>query len=68
MIVQEFLKKCKHAYSEGDFTLIQYALDYATKWHGGQLRASGEPYINHQDTRHFVKGFFEPLYKALQQL
>ena len=47
MIVQEFLKKCKNAYSEGDFTLIQYALDYATKWHEGQMRASGEPYIYH---------------------
>ena len=47
MIVQEFLKKCKHAYSEGDFTLIQYALDYATKWHEGQFRVSGEPYIHH---------------------
>ena len=47
MIVQEFLKKCKHAYSEGDFTLIQYALDYATKWHEGQFRVSGEPYIYH---------------------
>ena len=47
MIVQEFLKKCKNAYSEGDFTLIQYALDYATKWHEGQFRVSGEPYIYH---------------------
>ena len=47
MIVQEFLKKCKNAYSEGDFTLIQYALDYATKWHEGQFRVSGEPYIHH---------------------
>ena len=47
MIVQEFLKKCKLAYSEGDFALIQYALEYATKWHEGQFRASGEPYIYH---------------------
>ncbi len=47
MISQEFLKKCKSVYAEGDFQLISYALDYATKWHTGQLRASGEPYINH---------------------
>jgi len=47
MIVQEFLKKCKNAYAEADFTLIQYALDYATKWHEGQFRVSGEPYIHH---------------------
>ena len=47
MLAQEFLKKCKSTYSEGDFALISYALEYATKWHSGQLRASGEPYINH---------------------
>ncbi len=47
MLAQEFLKKCKSTYSEGDFALISYALEYATKWHTGQLRASGEPYINH---------------------
>ena len=47
MISQDFLKKCKSVYSEGDFSLIKYSLEYATKWHEGQLRASGEPYINH---------------------
>ncbi len=47
MISQEFLKKCKSSYAEGDFQLISYALEYATKWHNGQFRASGEPYINH---------------------
>lgn len=47
MIGQEFLKKCKSIYAEGDYRLIQYALEYATKWHDGQMRASGEPYINH---------------------
>ena len=47
MISQDFLKKCKSVYSEGDYSLIKYSLEYATKWHEGQLRASGEPYINH---------------------
>lgn len=47
MLKQEFLKKCKSVYQEGDYALICYALEYATQWHEGQLRASGEPYINH---------------------
>lgn len=47
MIEQEFLKRCKSYYSEGDYQLICYALEYATKWHEGQFRVSGEPYINH---------------------
>ncbi len=47
MPVNEFLNKCKNAYSEGDYQLIKYALDFATECHAGQVRVSGEPYINH---------------------
>lgn len=47
MLINEFLNKTKSAYSEGDYQLIKYALDFAKEYHEGQVRASGEPYINH---------------------
>lgn len=47
MLANDFLNKCKSAYSEGDYQLIKYALDFSTECHDGQLRVSGEPYINH---------------------
>lgn len=44
---QEFIKKCKGIYSYEDCQQIEYALDFASECHKGQVRESGEPYITH---------------------
>jgi (p)ppGpp synthetase, RelA/SpoT family len=46
--MQEIIQKLKTIYkSDEDFQVIRYALEYAEEKHKGQLRVSGEPYINH---------------------
>lgn len=43
----EVLDICKEYMSEKNLALVVHALDYARKHHEGQMRLSGEPYINH---------------------
>ena len=45
--MQKLLALAKTKFSEHDFQCVEYALDFAVKAHEGQLRMSGEPYINH---------------------
>ncbi|MDR3185929.1 MAG: HD domain-containing protein, partial [Christensenellaceae bacterium] len=43
----ELYAKFKQIYSEPDYQLLKYTVDFATEMHAGQLRVSGEPYIVH---------------------
>jgi len=45
--MQAFLNKLKNQFKEEDFQVVKYALEYADNAHKGQLRASGEPYVEH---------------------
>ncbi len=45
--MQKLLALAKSKYSEHDYQCVEYALEFAEKAHEGQLRLSGEPYINH---------------------
>ncbi|MFA6428247.1 MAG: RelA/SpoT family protein [Candidatus Buchananbacteria bacterium] len=44
---QELIKIIKVNDPQADTTMIQLAFEFAAKAHEGQLRKSGEPYINH---------------------
>lgn len=46
-IIKSFLEKAQGLYSIANTKKIQKALDYAVKYHGSQLRASGDPYFYH---------------------
>lgn len=43
----KLLENAKPYYSEKQLASIESAIDFATKAHAGQKRASGEPYISH---------------------
>ncbi len=45
--MQKLLALAKTKFSEHDYQCVEYALEFAVKAHQGQLRMSGEPYINH---------------------
>ncbi|PKL31062.1 bifunctional (p)ppGpp synthetase/guanosine-3',5'-bis(diphosphate) 3'-pyrophosphohydrolase [Candidatus Saccharibacteria bacterium HGW-Saccharibacteria-1] len=43
----KLLENAKPYYSEKQLASIEHAIDFASKAHAGQKRASGEPYISH---------------------
>ena len=43
----DLLIAAKPYYDENQIPELDHAIDFATKAHSGQKRASGEPYINH---------------------
>jgi len=45
--IEEIIKNQKHNYSKSDAKLIKKAYDFAVKYHGDQMRKSGELYIVH---------------------
>lgn len=45
--IEDFLKKYQSQYSEKDLETIAQAYEFSDKAHAGQVRRSGEPYINH---------------------
>ena len=47
MKISKFVETLSDKYSPVEKELLQRALDFSEKAHGGQKRASGEPYINH---------------------
>lgn len=47
MTLQQIIDKVKENDPNADLTLIELAYDLAAKAHDGQLRRSGEPYIEH---------------------
>jgi GTP pyrophosphokinase len=47
MTIERVIKKFQDNNPQADTTLIQLAYDFAEKAHSGQVRRSGEPYIQH---------------------
>lgn len=47
MTIDRVIKKFQENHPEEDATLLRLAYDFANKAHEGQLRKSGEPYIQH---------------------
>lgn len=45
--IHELLKKLRVQFPKADLGMVELAYDYAVRAHQGQLRTSGEPYINH---------------------
>ncbi len=45
--MQAFVNKLKSQFKEEDYQFVKYALEYAVAAHKGQMRVSGEPYIEH---------------------
>ncbi len=43
----DLVSRVKAYYPEADFEMLEKAFHYATKWHSGQKRSSGEDYIIH---------------------
>lgn len=50
ILIREIKKYCQPA----DLDMVQLAYDFAAKAHEGQLRRSGEPYINHPLTTAYI--------------
>jgi GTP diphosphokinase / guanosine-3',5'-bis(diphosphate) 3'-diphosphatase len=44
---EEFLNSLKNSGLKIDIALVNKAIDFAAKYHEGQFRSSGEPYISH---------------------
>ncbi len=47
MDLENLLQRVKEHYPESDLELIRRAYEFAAQAHDGQLRASGEPYVQH---------------------
>lgn len=47
MTKQDVLNRAKPLYDENQLLELEHAIDYATNYHKGQKRKSGEPYIIH---------------------
>lgn len=45
--IEQLLKKLRVQFPKADLGMVELAYDYAVRAHHGQLRTSGEPYINH---------------------
>ena len=44
---EELVRRVEAYYPDADFEMLKKAYEYATKWHEGQKRSSGEDYIIH---------------------
>lgn len=47
MTIKDLISKIKENDPKADTALVELAYDFAAKAHGGQVRSTGEPYINH---------------------
>jgi GTP pyrophosphokinase len=46
-VLEPLVKTVRTTHPKADIRLIERAYDVAAKWHGGQSRKSGDPYITH---------------------
>jgi len=46
-VLEPLIKTVRTTHPKADIRLIERAYDVAAKWHAGQLRKSGDPYITH---------------------
>jgi guanosine-3',5'-bis(diphosphate) 3'-pyrophosphohydrolase len=46
-VLEPLIKTARTTHPKADIRLIERAYDVAAKWHAGQLRKSGDPYITH---------------------